>query len=135
MSALPSGLPEHVADEEELSRFLTQSNQYSSTGPKAAALLPNPKHRNASVFRGDDIPLLRQRFETARTDGRQAKAVAIIRTAVVREVGLDVTAAEPPPAHANIVNWPWFEADPEFQKARQLELAGRLAGDSRLVRC
>lgn len=134
MSALPSGLPEHVADDEELSRFLTQSNQFSSIGPKAAALLPNPKHRNASVFRGEDIPSLRQTFEAARTDGRQAKAVALFRTFVVRQIGLDVIAEEPPMAHANIEGWPWFEADPELQKARQLELAGSLAGDSRLVR-
>ena len=135
MSALPSGLPEHVADEEELSRFLTQSNQYGSIGPKAAALLPNPKHRNASVFRGDDIPSLRQTFEAARSDGRQAKAVALFQTLVVRRIGLDVIAEEPPPAHANIEGWPWIDGDPELQKARQLELAGRLAGDSRLVRC
>jgi hypothetical protein len=77
---------------------------------------------------------LRQTFEAARTDGRQAKAVALFRTFVVRQIGLDVVAEEPPMAHANIEGWPWFEADPELQKARQLELAGSLAGDSRLVR-
>jgi len=134
MSPLPSGLSEHVADEEGLSRFLTQSNQFGSNGPKASSLLPNPKHKNASVFRGDDIEALRQTFEAARTDGRQAKAVARFRTLEVRAIGLDVIAKEPPPAHANIEGWPWFEVDAELQKARQLELAATLAEKSQLVR-
>lgn len=134
MSLLPSGLPEHVADEEGLSRFLTQSNQFGSNGPKASSFLPNPKHKNASVFRGEDIRSLRQTLEAARTDGRQAKAVARFRTLEVRAIGLDVIAEEPPPAHANIEGWPWLEVDPELQKARQLELAATLAGHSQLVR-
>lgn len=134
MTALPSGLPEWVADDEELARFLTQSNQYGSLGAKAAAFLPNPRPRNTSVFRGTDFASLRRTFEAARTDGRTAKAVAVIPAHAVRGVGLAVTAAEPPSAHANIEGWPWSEADPELQKARQLELAGRVAGDSRLVR-
>ena len=40
---LPSGLPEHVDDEEEVARFLTQSSQFNATMVKPAALLPNPK--------------------------------------------------------------------------------------------
>ena len=134
MTALPSGLPERVADDEELSRFLTQSNQYGTMGARAASFLPNPKPRNMSVFRGTDFAVLRRTFEASRTDGRTAKAVAVIVARAVRAVGLEVMAVEPPPAHANVEGWPWSDADLDLQKARQLELAGRLAGDSRLVR-
>lgn len=133
MTALLSGLPEQVDDQEELSRFLTQSNQYGANGAKAAAFLPNPRHRNTSVFRGPDLVTLRRTFEAARTDGRKAKAVAVMRAQAVRGAGLDVVASEPPPAHANIEGWPWIEGDPDFQKAQQLELAVRMAAASWLV--
>jgi hypothetical protein len=46
MTMLPSGLPERVSDNEDLSRFLTQSGQFNSLGAKPAAFLPSPKHRN-----------------------------------------------------------------------------------------
>ena len=135
MQALPSGLPEIVADDENLSRFLTQGGQFNSFGAKPAAFLPNPKYRNTSVFRlGNEPDRLRQVWEESTTGGRTLKAAAICRAKDVRAVRLDVLAKEPPPAHANIEDWPWNETDPELQKARQLELAGQLASASEVVR-
>jgi hypothetical protein len=46
---------------------------------------------------------------------------------------VEIIAEEPPPSHANIEGWPWLSADPELQKAQQLELASRLASASELV--
>lgn len=114
-------------------RFLTQSSQFSSIGVRAVAFLPNPKHGNTSVFRGTDTLTLRGTFEAARTDGKVAKALAVLRAHKVREVHLDVLAEEPPPAHANIERWP-RESDPELQKAQQMKLAGVLAASSELLK-
>ena len=135
MPTLPSGLPEQIADEEDLSRFLTQSSQFNLFGAKPAAFLPNPKYRNTSVFRiGVEPERLRQTWnETARGD-RALKGAAICKAKSVRACQLDVIAEEPPPAHANIVSWPWLEADLELQKAQQLELAGQLASASEVIR-
>ena len=37
MATLPSGLPDVVADDEDIARFLTQSNQFNTTMAKPAA--------------------------------------------------------------------------------------------------
>lgn len=135
MTTLPSGLPEHVSDTEELSRFLTQSSQFNSLGAKPAVFLPSPKHRNTSVFRiGNDPDRLRQVFKETATGDRNLKGVAICRTAAVRAIPLDVAAQEPPPGHANVEGWPWLNEDPEKQKAKQLELAVQIANASSMVR-
>lgn len=42
MVTLASGLPEHVANEETLARFVFSSSQYNSQGVSAAAFLANP---------------------------------------------------------------------------------------------
>ena len=130
---LPSGLPERVADEEELSRFLTQSNLFKGDIVKPAAFLPSPKHRNTSVFRtGED----RQRWQAAWTAAqgeRELKAVAIVQTAEIRLASLDVFAQEPPLRHANIERWPWLDHDLEMQKAAQKELAAVIASKARAV--
>ena len=125
---LPSGLPEHVADDEELSRFLTQSNQYKSDMAKPAAFLPNPAYRNTSVFRiGDDPARLQQTWKATAAGERVLKAVALFQARDVRLARLEVESDEGPPAHANIEGWPWIENDPELQKAQQKERAAELA--------
>lgn len=48
---LDSGLPEIVADEEDLARFLTSSNRYTVQAVKAAAFLTKSHDRETSVFR------------------------------------------------------------------------------------
>lgn len=134
MAPLPSGLPELVASEEDLSRFLTQSNQFNALMAKPSAFLPNPKYRNTSVFRcGNHPDRLSHIWQTTTNGERSLKAVAICKTVVVRDAGLDVLAKEPPDAHANIEGWPWLENDPELHKAKRLELAATLARCAELV--
>lgn len=135
MATLPSGLPDLVGDAEDLARFITQSNQFNAVMPKPSAFLPNPKYRNTSVFRcGAEIERLREIWKKTATGERSLKAAAIFAAQIVRNVGLDVIAKEPPDAHANIEGWPWLENDPELQKAKQLEQAINIAQRSELVR-
>jgi len=134
MNMLPSGLPDHVDDQENVSRFLTSSSQFNSTMVKPSAFLPNPIHRNASVFRIDNEPeRLRKVWQETTSGERQLKGLAIVRVAEVRRVQLEILADEPPPAHANIEGWPWIESDPELQKARQKDLATQVASCAQLV--
>lgn len=128
MATLPSGLPETVADDETVSRFLTHSNQFTPTMAKGAAFMPNPKYRNTSVFRiGLKPDVLLQTWKTTTNGERTLKAVALVTAADVRSAGLKVIVEEPPPAHANIDGWPWLENDPDIQKARQKEMANQIA--------
>lgn len=134
MATLPSGLPDQIANEESLSRFLTQSNQFNSFMAKPAAFLPHPVHRNISVFRiGNEPDRLKQVWNETATGERQLKGVALFTAADVRKLELEVIAEEPPPAHANIEGWPWLDNDPELQKARQKELAAQIANKTTIV--
>lgn len=57
------------------------------------------------------------------------------RTSVdIRRCGLDVTAQEPPPRHADIIDWPESSTEAALAKARHKELAVRIAASARLVR-
>jgi len=125
---LLSGLPEHVDDEEDLARFLTQSSQFNATMAKPAAFLPNPKDHETSVSRRGREPLERLwEIGLAAAGTRTLYGAAIFKTRSVRAVQLEVVADESPPRHAAIRSWPWIENDPELQKAKQKELAALLA--------
>lgn len=65
---------------------------------------------------------------------RNLHGVAICKAFHVREAQLEVMAEEPPPRHAAIKGWPFSEADPELQKARQKELAALIASKAEIVR-
>jgi hypothetical protein len=135
MATLPSGLPEVIADSEDLSRFLTQSSHFNSVMAKPAAFLPNPKYRNTSVFRcGADPERIRQIWQETTDGQRSLKAAAVFTAMEATKASLSVVASEPPPAHANLEGWPWLDSDPELQKAKQVELAAQLAQASILVR-
>lgn len=67
---LASGLPEAVADDEDLARFLTQSNHFNALLVKPAAFLPHAASRNTSVSRHRRVPL----------DGLKALGEAAART-------------------------------------------------------
>ena len=135
MATFPSGLPEQVGDDENLTRFLTQGSHFNSLMPRPAAFLPHPKYKNTSVFRiGNDPERLRETWNAGANGERTLKGAAITKASGVRAIGLEVMAKEPPPAHANLEGWPWLENDPELQKARQLELATQLASAAELVR-
>lgn len=127
---LPSGLPEKVADDEPLARFLTSKGQFNQSGVKLSAFLPNPKDGKTSVFRhgaepqADLIAIANEHIGS----NRRVHGVGIIRAEDVRAVQLNVQSQEPPPRHADITNWP-----PRMEKARQKEIAIRLAQRAKLV--
>ena len=121
---LASGLPDSVADDEDLARFLTQSNHFNTPVAKPAAFLPHTTSRNTSVSRHgrdplDDLKALGKEAAGA----RKLYGAAILKAADAHRVSLVVVASEPPLRHAVIVGWPWDDADPELQKAKQKELA------------
>ena len=121
---LPSGLPEHVDDEEDLARFLTQRNQFNSIMVKPSAFLPDHNARETSISRHGKAPLERLwEIGLVATGNRKLYGAAIFKARVVRSAHLEVVADEPPPRHAVIKSWPWAENDPELQKAIQKELA------------
>jgi hypothetical protein len=121
---LPSGLPDHVDDEEELARFLYQSNQFTTTIVKPAALLPNPKDRETSVSRHGREPREKLwEIGLAAAGTRNLHGAAVFKARDVRAAQLEVSADEPPPRHAVIKHWPWIDNDPELQKAKQKEQA------------
>jgi hypothetical protein len=131
---LPSGLPEFVADDEALARFLLSSSHFAAAVVKPAAFLPNPKAQmTTSVSRHGAEPReeLMQIGRGLRPD-RTLHGAAICKAAVVRSARLDVTSDEPPPRHANIVGWP-VNADASLQKAAQIERALEIASMCTLI--
>lgn len=127
--SLPSGLPERVADGEDLARFLTSSGHYNATAARPAAFLPNPKNGETSIFRHGAEPLEELKAIAQAEVGaeRRIHGAAIVKASAIREAKLEVRAKEPPPRHADIVGWPWSKDDPDFGKAEQKELAALIA--------
>ena len=125
---LPSGLLETIADDEELARFLTQSNQFNTIMVKPVAFLPNPKDRETSVSRHGREPL-KPLWEMGLVAAgtRTLYGAAIFKARDVKTAQLEVHSKEPPPRHAVIVGWPWIDSDPDLQRAQQKERAVVLA--------
>jgi len=130
---LPSGLHEHIIDEEDLARFLTQSSQYNTTMVKPSAFLPTPNDQETSISRHGRDP-----GDTLWTIGRVAAGprrlhgAAIFKAHAVRRAALDVLSAEPPDRHGVIRGWP-CDPDPEFQKAQHKERAIMIASAADLL--
>ena len=126
---LPSGLPERVADDEDLARFLTSSGHYNASAARPAAFMPNPKNGETSVFRHGAEPLdqLKSIAQAEVGADRRIHGASIVKVSVIREAQLEVRAKEPPPRHADIIGWPWSKDDPDFGKAQQKELATLIA--------
>ena len=121
---LASGLPDSVADEEDLARFLLQSNHFNAQVAKPAAFLPHKPSRNTSVSRHGRTPLDDLKaLGTAAAGARKLYGAATLKAADVHRASLSVESREPPLRHAVIVGWPWEDADPELQKAKQKEMA------------
>jgi hypothetical protein len=129
---LLSGLPEQVADDENLARFLTYRSQFNSAGVKHSVFMPEPEAKETSVSRHGSEPResLWAIGEVA-TQGRTLQGAAIIKAEKIRAAGLEVIADEPPLRHAVIKNWPWGD-DLDLQKAEQKKLALRLAANAQV---
>jgi hypothetical protein len=122
---LASGLPEHIADEELLARFLTSDSQFNREMAKPAAFTPRPMDGNTSVFRQSPDPL-QALWDTADRElgtVRRVRAAALLTAADVRRARLEVIASEPPSCHADITRWPEVANDTEATKAQRKELA------------
>jgi hypothetical protein len=132
--SLPSGLPEHVADGEDLARFLTSSGHYNATAVKPAAFMPSPKNGETSVFRHGAEPLeeLKSIAQAEVGADRRIHGAAIVKASVVREAQLEICSKEPPARHADIIGWPWSKDDPDFGKAEQKQLAAVIAQKANL---
>jgi hypothetical protein len=130
--SLQSGLPDHVADNEDLARFLTSSSHFNSTAAKPAAFMPNPKNGETSVFRHGAEPFeeLKAIAQQEVGEERRIYGAAIVKAGAIRKAELEVRAKEPPPRHADIIGWPWSKDDPDLGKARQKELAVIIAQEA-----
>jgi hypothetical protein len=133
---LASGLPDIVADDEDLARFLTSSSQFNALMAKPVVFLPSAKDRETSVFRHGSEPrdALRAIGDEHAAGNRTLHGAAIVKARDVRAALLDAIAAEPPPRHAAIVGWPWLDDDPELQKAQQKQRAALIASTAVLLR-
>ena len=100
METLPSGLPESVADAEDLARFLPQSNYFNQAGVKPVAFLPNPKNLETSVFRhgGDAVPNLRRIGEENIGGGRTIYGTAFLKALMFARQCFRFSPANPLPA-------------------------------------
>ena len=127
---LPSGLPSDIAGEERLARFLKHKKQFAATigMVKYAAFLPSRLDGKTSVFRhtGDPAEELWTIGCRELSGEVTVYGAGIIVASDIRRAGLDVSASEPPPRHANIEGWP-TEDDPDLTKAAQREAAKALA--------
>jgi hypothetical protein len=133
---LDSGLPDIVANDEDLARFLTSSSQFNTTMAKPAAFLPSANDRETSVIRHGSDPRA-ELWATGQRDvagARTLHGAAIVKASDVRSALLDVIADEPPPRHAAITGWPWLADDPVLQKAQQKERAALVASKAILLR-
>ncbi len=134
MNTLPSGLPEQVADSEDLARFLTQSSHFKGLDAKPAVFLPSPKSRETSVARHgrESTGPLWQLGAQAAGD-RTLYGAAIFKAEAARALSLTVVADEPPDRHAVLRGWPWLDDDPELQKAKQKDIANQLAEKADII--
>lgn len=140
MSVLPSGLPQQVDASEDLSRFLTSSNDFvESKGiVKPRVFLPNPNNLETSVFRhgADPVGDLWKIAAAEIPPERKVHGAGIVKAEVVRKADLEVVADENPPngqRHANIVGWPVLTDDPEEQKNIWKDRANVIAREAVLV--
>jgi hypothetical protein len=124
MPTLPSGLPDQIAESEELARFLTQSSHFNSQVAKPAAFLPSKTDRETSISRHGRAPddALWELGKVA-AGTRPLYGAAIFKAEIARKAGLEVKADEPPDRHAVLRGWPWIENDPDLQRAKQKEIA------------
>lgn len=97
--------------------------------------MPRDVDRSTSVFRHGAEPIdgLLRIWEANPQPGRNLHGIAICKAADVRAAELDVVPDEPPPRHANIVGWPWDDADPDEAKAKQKKLAGTIAQQANVI--
>jgi hypothetical protein len=117
-------LPERVADDESLCRFIFSDKMFSSINRRVKHHAFSPKGNEVSVFRTvsleqDDIWKMGQLQAGGARGNPRARADLLTRA--VRKARLNVLSApKSHPRHANIVDWP---AEKELQQRAKMELA------------
>ena len=130
---LPSGLPVAVSGDEDLARFITQSNWVKGEYIKEGAFMPDKLHHETSVTRKSTLNDEQLTECGAMAAGeRSLYGAAVIACDVVRSAKLEVESMEPPAFHAVINRWPTHE-DPAEQKAQCKALAQILAADAKFL--
>jgi hypothetical protein len=137
MGMLPSGLPDIIADEEDLVRFLTQSshfNIFQEPPIKPSAFLPSPKDLETSICRHGIDPAERLwQCGVAAANGRKLYGAALFKAKSAKIAALQVGPDEPPDRHAVIKGWPVMDYDADLQKAKRKEKAILLASQSSFI--
>ena len=127
LAMLGTGLPEKIDGEEDIVRFLMQSNHYNTHCVRPVAFLPSPITNESSVSRHGREP---RRDLWALGDiaagERTLKGAGIFKASRVNSEGLRLDFDEPPPRHAAIRGWR-LDEDPQVQKSKQLGQAQVLA--------
>jgi len=142
-----------VCDEETLARYVLSASWLYKDGRSGSLLRPNAwlPHPTVelSVFRTDgwtEIEVVDQgervaaereakHRETALAQGRAYPKEKVtfryhgrgeIQAEKVRTIGLDLVPKEPPPRHADIVNWPPLTGNKKHDEAGQMVFAMKL---------
>lgn len=127
---LNSGLPDSIAEEEDLTRFLTQSGHYSRSKcvVKYSAFMPSASPVETSVYRTGRDPIEDLwRLGAAVAGTRSLHGAAVLKARAVYLAGLTAVPAEPPPRHAVVANWPVVLEDSVLEKAERMRVAKILA--------
>jgi hypothetical protein len=121
-------MDEEVADTESLAIFVLDSKKIKADGVTWRAFMPNEVDGERSLFRVDDLETLdiielgQREVGDAQTPPRVIKGWAqFIAREVRTRPPLQLVAAEPPPRHGVIRNWP---VDWEQKQKLALDLAG-----------
>lgn len=125
-----SSLPSLIAANETVSRFILSRRHFSLQPPRIKAEAYMPRQGEVSVFRTEGLrepQIWSIGSEIAQSAKRTLHARGDTVVHEVRQIGLDILKAEPPPRHANIVSWP------ENDKPRQKLIALQLAAAATLV--
>lgn len=122
---LASGLDEYVDDAEKLARFVDESGKKNAAGATWRAFVP-PRSGELSTARcSSDLDELK-RLAQLYLGHCKTLGAAIFAANAAREIGLTVTASEPPEKHCNISGWPSDQADEDKQKEKRKEAAMKL---------
>jgi hypothetical protein len=119
----------NVREDEPLSRFIFSQRHLSKNPPRVKAEAFMPRKGEVSVFRREGMSEsqvwnIGSELENERKRTLHGRGDIIARSAMI--IGLQVTPADPPTRHANIVNWP-------HDKAKQKLLALQLAEHAALL--
>ncbi|HEY4417685.1 MAG TPA: hypothetical protein VGO57_18480, partial [Verrucomicrobiae bacterium] len=97
MVLLESGLPQDIADDEQIARFLFNEGEYNKSFVKFKAFSPQPKTNETSVSRHGKDPeaeLKELGEEVAKKRKQKLRGAAIFLAKFVRETQLQIIQAE-----------------------------------------